>query len=213
MSILIIDDSPDQQALLAAVLNKAGHDDIAQLGSATAAFQQLGIEQGGPATLSPDLILLDIMMPEVDGVEACRRIKAYARLNEIPIIMVTAKTDTTYLREAFAAGAMDFITKPVNAIELTARVASALTLKREMDRRKARERELEERNEELRTALSEVKVLRGLIPICAGCKKIRNDHGYWQQIEEYVQEHSEAAFSHGLCLPCAKKLYPGLYTE
>ena len=82
---------------------------------------------------------------------------------------------------------MGFITKPVNTIELTARVASALTLKREMDRRKARERELEERNEELRTALSEVKVLRGLIPICAGCKKIRNDHGYWQQIEEYVQ--------------------------
>jgi hypothetical protein len=92
-------------------------------------------------------------------------------------------------------------------------VASVLTLKREMDRRKARESELKERNQELERALAEVKVLRGLIPICAGCKKIRNDQGYWQQIEEYIQDHSEAAFSHGLCLPCAKRLYPGVYPE
>ncbi|GKS57671.1 hypothetical protein YTPLAS18_11980 [Nitrospira sp.] len=213
MSILIVDDSPDQQALLVTVLKKAGHTNVTALGSASAAFRQLGLEGGEPPIMSPDLIMLDIMMPEIDGVEACRTIKASSPLNEIPIIMVTAKTDTTYLQEAFAAGAMDFITKPVNTIELTARVGSALALKQEMDRRKAREQELEERNGELRTALSEVKVLRGLIPICAGCKKIRNDHGYWQQIEEYIQDHSEAAFSHGLCLPCAKRLYPGLYTE
>lgn len=213
MNILIIDDSPDQRALLETILKKAGQREVSSVGSAKEAFQILGIDSGGPPTLAPDLILLDVMMPEIDGVEACRKIKAYSPLNEIPVIMVTAKTETSSLQEAFAAGAMDFITKPVNTIELTARVGSALALKREMDRRKARERELEVRNEELHTALSEVKVLRGLIPICAGCKKIRNDHGYWQQIEEYVQEHSEAAFSHGLCLPCAKKLYPGLYPE
>lgn len=213
MSILIIDDSADHRALLAAILKKAGHSDLTLLGSAMEAYRELGIEQAKPPARTPDLIILDIMMPEIDGVEACRKIKAYSPINEVPIIMVTAKTETTYLQEAFAAGAMDYISKPVNPIELNARVASALTLKQEMDRRKARERELEQRNIELQTALSEVKVLRGLIPICAGCKKIRNDHGYWQQIEEYVQEHSEAAFSHGLCLPCAKRLYPGLYPE
>ncbi len=213
MSILIIDDSADHRALLATILKKAGHSDLTLLGSAMEAYRELGIEQAKPPARTPDLIILDIMMPDIDGVEACRKIKAYSPINEVPIIMVTAKTETTYLQEAFAAGAMDYISKPVNPIELNARVASALTLKQEMDRRKARERELEQRNIELQTALSEVKVLRGLIPICAGCKKIRNDHGYWQQIEEYVQEHSEAAFSHGLCLPCAKRLYPGLYPE
>jgi response regulator RpfG family c-di-GMP phosphodiesterase len=108
---------------------------------------------------------------------------------------------------------MDYITKPVNHVELLARVSSALTLKREMDQRKAREFELQKSNEELQRALKEVKVLRGLVPICASCKKIRNDQGSWQQLEEYIQEHSEAEFSHGLCAACVKKLYPGVYKD
>jgi CheY-like chemotaxis protein len=212
MSILIVDDSPDQRVLLETILRQAGHRQVRLAGSAQEAYQELGLDDGqiGP---SPDLILLDIMMPGINGVEACRTIKFHPSVREVPIIMVTAKTDTSFLQEAFAAGAIDFLTKPVNKVELTARVASALTLKREMDRRRARETELEERNQQLERALAEVKVLRGLIPICAGCKKIRNDQGYWQQIEEYIQDHSEAAFSHGLCLPCAKRLYPGVYPE
>ena len=94
-------------------------------------------------------------------------------------------------------------------MELLARVNSALTLKREMDRRKARERELSEANQALEQALREVKVLRGFIPICASCKKIRNDQGSWQQLEDYLWEHSEAEFSHGICSACMQKLYPG----
>jgi response regulator RpfG family c-di-GMP phosphodiesterase len=152
-------------------------------------------------------------MPDIDGVTACRRIKQQARLRDIPIIMVTAQHDLNNLREAFFAGAMDYINKPVNQVELLARVSSALTLKNEMDCRKSREAELCRINEELQRALSEVKVLRGLIPICASCKKIRNDGGFWQQLEEYIGEHSEAEFSHGLCQPCLKKLYPGVYQD
>ena len=101
----------------------------------------------------------------------------------------------------------------MNGVELLARVSSALTLKHEMDCRKEREVELCRSNEELQRALSEVKVLRGLIPICASCKKIRNDGGFWQQLEEYIGEHSEAEFSHGLCQPCLKKLYPSVYQD
>jgi CheY-like chemotaxis protein len=160
-----------------------------------------------------DLILMDVLMPELDGVEACRQIKSRPHLCDIPIIMVTAKSDLSNLQAAFAAGANDYITKPVNSVELLARASSALALKKEMDCRKAREGELLRSNDALQKALRDVKVLRGLIPICASCKKIRNDGGFWQQLEEYIGEHSEAEFSHGICQPCVKKLYPGVYQD
>jgi hypothetical protein len=65
---------------------------------------------------------------------------------------------------------------------------------------------------ELKETLTKAKTLRGLIPICASCKKVRNDEGYWQQVEVYVRDHSEADFSHGICPDCASKLYPD-YTK
>ena len=212
MAILIVDDSPDQHLLLKSILTKAGHADILSANSALEAFPMLNQD----ANASPpaiELILMDVLMPEMDGVTACQQIKQQPQLQDIPIIMVTAKNDFNNLKEAFSAGAMDYINKPVNSIELLARVTSALTLKREMDCRKQREADLRRSNEELQRALREVKVLRGLIPICASCKKIRNDGGFWQQIEEYLGEHSEAEFSHGLCQPCLKKLYPGVYQD
>lgn len=212
MAILIVDDSTDHYALLRSILTKAGHNQILGAESAQAAFSMLNLD-GTPSATDIDLILMDVLMPEIDGVQACRRIKQQTHLRDIPIIMVTAKNDLENLQEAFSAGAMDYINKPVKSVELLARVASAITLKKEMDCRKLRESELRRTNEELQQALREVKVLRGLIPICASCKKIRNDGGFWQQIEEYIGEHSEAEFSHGICQPCLKKLYPGVYQD
>ncbi|WHZ22673.1 MAG: diguanylate cyclase (GGDEF domain) [Nitrospira sp.] len=215
MSILIVDDSLDQQLLLRMILNKAGHQDLLLADSAAAAYGHLGIDHPPPADQPHpiDLILMDFLMPDTDGVAATRHIKSRDFLRDIPVIVITAKTDLDNLQAAFSAGAMDFITKPVNSVELHARVNSALTLKKEMDCRKAREQDLRRSNEELQRALREVKVLKGLVPICASCKKIRNDQGFWQQLEEYLQQHSEAEFSHGLCTPCIKKLYPGVYTD
>ena len=216
MSILIVDDAPDNLLLLQAILKSAGHAAVLTAESAREAFRHLGMD-GADGTLekSPevDLILMDLMMPEMDGLEACRRIKAVERLQDVPVIMVTANTDPEDLQAAFAAGAMDYITKPLRKVELLARVTSALNLKREMDARKSRERELAEKNRELEQTLQEVKVLRGFIPICASCKKIRDDKGYWQQIETYIQERSEALFSHSICKDCMKKLYPDLAEE
>jgi DNA-binding response OmpR family regulator len=151
---------------------------------------------------------MDIMLPGMDGLEACRRITATEGLRDIPIIVITVKTHEQDLLAAFAAGAMDYIRKPVNPAELFARVASALALREERTMRKAKERELLMRAQELERALQEVKVLRGLIPICAKCKKVRTDTGDWQQLEEYIQDHSEAEFSHGICRDCMDEIYP-----
>jgi sigma-B regulation protein RsbU (phosphoserine phosphatase) len=212
MSILIVDDSSSERLLLESFLKAKGHTNVVLTESPAEAFRYLGIDGGSDGSrngrLDVDLILMDIVMPDMNGIEACRQIKSFGDLRDIPIIMVTANAEIEDLQSAFAAGAMDYITKPVKKLELLARVGSALALKRETDARKLWEQQLIERNRELEKALEEVKTLRGFISICSSCKNIRNDQGKWEQLEAYIQQHSEALFSHGICLDCMKKLYP-----
>jgi phosphoserine phosphatase RsbU/P len=213
VAIVIVDDSRDEQTLLSTRLRAAGYEALMMADSAEAVLGMLSQDGAGQRKGEIDLILMDIMLPGVDGLEACRRIKAIEWLRDIPIIVITVKTDEQALLAAFAAGAMDYIRKPVNPAELVARVASALTLKKERDTRKAREQELLMRTQELEQALREVKVLHGLIPICANCKRVRTDNGDWQYLEEYIQTHSEAEFSHGICQVCMKEVYPGVIKD
>jgi phosphoserine phosphatase RsbU/P len=142
MRILIVDDSDDARDLTEAAILSAGYNKVV---TAASASEALKILDAGRATDEPpgvDLILLDIVMPEMDGIEACARIRSESRFSDIPIIMVTSLNDMDSLSNAFVAGANDYVTKPINRIELSARVRSALKLKSELERRQAREREL-----------------------------------------------------------------------
>jgi PleD family two-component response regulator len=143
MRILVVDDSEDSRDIIEAALMSGGYRDISSVGSGWDAIKVLDI--GGNASRAPskvDIILLDIMMPEIDGIETCARIRNDLRYADIPIIMVTSLDDMDSLANAFIAGANDYINKPLNRIELIARVRAALKLKAELDRRQAREREL-----------------------------------------------------------------------
>lgn len=142
MSILIVDDSPDDRELLKAILLSAGYEDIVTADSAITAFEYLGVEGNKQPPDQVNLILMDLVMPHLSGIEACRRIKAVSRYRDTPIIIITAKTDPADLQLAFAVGAMDYIAKPINKIELLTRVRSVLRLVHEIERRRAREQEL-----------------------------------------------------------------------
>lgn len=208
MSILIVDDSADELLLIEHFLKKGGYTDILPARSAREAFRYLGIENPEPSLHSIELILLDVLMPDMDGIEACRRIKATESLHDIPVIVVTALDDPSSLKLAFDAGANDYIDKPLSYIELIARVRSSLNLKHEMDWRKSHEKELEALNKKLTEHIEQIKTLRGFIPICSSCKKIRDEKGYWESVEEYLAKHSEAELTHSICDDCVKKLYP-----
>ncbi len=144
----------------------------------------------------PDLILLDIMMPDMDGYEVCRRIQSNEKTSNIPVIFLTAKNTGEDIIQGFKMGAVDYVTKPFRPQELTARVNTHIRLKKTIS--------------ELESALNEIKTLKGMLPICSSCKKIRDDKGYWNQIETYILDHSEAEFTHGICPDCARKLYPNM---
>ena len=158
MTILLVDDQPGIRLMLETLLNDAGYADVTSLGSAQQAFDLLGIYGPSSEAVEIDLILMDVTMPEIDGVVACRIIKESSRVKDIPIIMVTGIADGNELKVAFAAGAVDYITKPPNAIEMLARVRSALESKREMDRRKSfYVSDLEEKNHQLELAFIELE--------------------------------------------------------
>ncbi len=162
MKIFVVDDVHENRVLIKTFLRMGGYSNIHTFGSAEEAFVSLGLENLSTEESDVDLILMDLMMPDVDGISACKRIKSYAQLVDVPIIMVTANTDSKSLEASFNAGAMDYIKKPLDKIELLTRVRSALRLKKEMDNRKQRERELLEVKIELEKANAELRRLSQL---------------------------------------------------
>ncbi len=193
--VLVVDDAPETVRLLGSVLRGEGYK-VSCAGTGAEALELVW-------SLRPDLVLLDVVLPDCDGFDVCCRFRESPEIRDLPVIFITGRTDPADIVRGFRAGAVDYVTKPFNGEELRARVRTQLGL------RTAR-REQERLIRELRTALSEVKRLSGLLPICAGCKKIRNDEGYWQQVDAYLSEHASVEITHGLCHECAEKSYAEL---
>jgi sigma-B regulation protein RsbU (phosphoserine phosphatase) len=192
MKILIAEDEKISRRILEMTLTKAGYDVVA-------------VEDGVKALESiqkdvPDMLVTDWMMPELDGLELCRRIRTLNLTSYVYIIVLTALTQKERIIEGLDAGTDDYITKPFERTELLARVRAG-------ERVIQLERSLRQKNKELSEALAQVKQLKGLLPICMFCKKIRNDENYWQKVEEYLAEHTGADFSHSICPECLEKHY------
>ncbi len=151
-SILIVDDSDDIHGLLGSILEKEGFESIHHARSGEEAISLLGINDSGNRYLDVDIILMDIVMPGIDGIETLRAIKARDRFRDVPVVMVTKLAEVEYLKKAFDAGALDYIVKPANEVEFVTRVRAFLRLKAEMDLRRAREAELLETTMKLRKA-------------------------------------------------------------
>ncbi len=182
--ILIVDDNMENLKVLGGLLNDEGY--------------LIAVSTNGKDALDfteknkPDLILLDIMMPGMNGYETCEKLKENAGTKDIPVIFLSALGETDDIVKGFEAGGVDYVMKPYNSRELLARVKTHIDLKK---------------------AMEEIRTLRGIIPICAKCKKIRDDHGFWEQVEEYVAKRSGAIFSHSVCPECARELYGDILDE
>jgi len=194
MRILIAEDDPILRRLLEATLQRSGFE-VTLAENGALAWEIL---QGGDA---PRLAVLDWMMRELDGLEVCRRTRAMPGGVYVYIIMLTARGRKEDIVEGLDAGADDYLTKPFDPHELRARV-------RVGQRIVGLERELQTKVHELEQALSRVEQLQGLLPICMHCKRIRDDRQNWHRLEAYIQDHSEATFTHSLCDQCLAEHYP-----
>ena len=191
MRILVAEDQSVSRHILVAQLRKWGYD-VTAVEDGTRAWEALQAED------APPLAILDWLMPGLDGIDVCRQIRQSPRTRPIYLILLTARQGQEDKIHGLQAGADDYITKPFNREELRARVQVGIRVLELQDALAQRVRELEE-------ALSRVKTLQGLLPICSYCKKIRNDRNYWQQVEGYISDHSEAQFSHGICPECSAR--------
>jgi DNA-binding response OmpR family regulator len=191
MRILIADDDLTYCRMLEALLFKWGYEPIVTCDGE----QAWQIMQGPEA---PQLAVLDWMMPGKDGVDICRQVRKASPSKPTYIILITAKDRKEDVVSGLESGADDYITKPFESEEFRARVqAGARIIKLQMA--------LADRVQELQEALEQIRTLQGVLPICMYCKKVRNDQNYWQQLETYISQHSQAEVSHGLCPECFEK--------
>jgi AmiR/NasT family two-component response regulator len=193
VQVLIVDDDFLVAEAIQEILERLGYIVVGKAANGRQAVEDT-------QTLRPDVVLMDIKMPEMDGLEAAQQIQDCC---PTPVVLLTAHETQELVEQASAAGVGAYLMKPPQAREVARAITIALARFGDL-------MELRRVNAELLDALAQVRTLSGLLPICASCKKIRDDQGYWHQVEVYIRDHSEARFSHGICPDCAKTLYPGI---
>jgi DNA-binding response OmpR family regulator len=211
--ILAVDDDPDVLASTVRLLRNAGY----ATSQASSGLAGLDAARRG----QPDLLLLDVDLPDISGLEVCRRLKAEPTDARPFVVLLSASRISTEDQSlGLELGADGYIARPIANRELLARVQAYVrlqqaesALRQSESRLKSALAEKEQLVAELQTALREVKTLSGLIPICAGCKSIRDDRGYWSRVEHYIAERADVRFSHGLCPQCISKYFPDFADE
>lgn len=203
LSVLIVDDSPEDR--------ESCRRFLAQHNALNCNFREAETVREGLSEFQkriPDCVLLDFNLPDGNGLDFAARARQYAAEEEFAVILMTGQGSEELVMEAMQHGVTDYLPKRMmNRNSLCRCVMNAndrVVLQRRLN---AESREKDRLIAELRAALAEVKRLSGLLPICANCKSIRKDDGYWQQVEAYFMEHAGAQFSHGICPDCLVKIY------
>lgn len=188
MRVLIADDDAVSRRLLHVMLTKWGYDVIVACDGHEArdVFQLPD---------PPSLAVLDWQMPGLTGVELCQFLRSVEKTRRTYVLLLTSKDRKEDVVTGLEAGADDYVTKPFATEELRARLHVGVRILQ-------LQAELSDRVHQLETAMANVRLLQGLLPICCYCKKVRNDQNYWQQVESYIMDHSQAQFSHGICPDC-----------
>ena len=192
MRALVADDDPVARVILSRALLGWAIEPIV-VADGVAAWEVIASDQ------APSLAIMDWEMPGLDGPEVCRRIRANPASASMYVLLLTGRDTAEDVVAGLDAGADDYLVKPFRAAELRARIHAGVRVLTLQER-------LAQRVVELQQALENVKQLRGLLPICSYCKRIRSDEDYWQQVETYVADRSDVEFSHGVCPDCLEKV-------
>ncbi|HEY7697804.1 MAG TPA: response regulator [Vicinamibacteria bacterium] len=194
MKVLIAEDEPISRRLLESRLRSTGYE-IVTAENGARAWEILESEN------APELAILDWMMPELDGPEICRRLRKREPGRYVYVILLTARGRLDDLVAGLESGADDYVTKPFDWEELETRLRAGTRIQRLQS-------ELAHKVTELESALAHVRTLQGLLPICMHCKSIRDDSNTWHRLETYIEQHSNALFTHSLCRKCLATHYP-----
>ena len=193
-TILIVEDDKNVAIVLEARLESFGYSVCAIAETGAQAIHQNRSHE-------PDLILMDILLKgDMNGIETAEQIVSEY---DVPIIYLSCLNTDEVMDRAARTNPYGYIIKPYNNSELRLSIEIALV-------KHAAAKERDKLIKALEKSLQEIKRLSGLLPICANCKRIRDEQDNWHEIEQYISDHSEADFSHGLCPNCARALYPEL---
>ncbi|MCF7810319.1 response regulator transcription factor [bacterium] len=192
--ILVAEDDTTTQLVIGSILSKWNYK-VVNASDGDEAWEIINSED------PPKLLLLDWEMPGMKGIEICRKLRNYTENDSLYIILLTVHDKKEDVVLGLDTGANDYIPKPFDNNELRARIHVG-------HRFIELQESLAQKITELQNAVEHIQTLQGIIPICMHCHKIRDDKDDWKKLEEYVENHSEARFSHGLCPECYKKHYP-----